>query len=108
MGEGGGGVWEVGLFCEWSWVGELELESGGRVTYRWHSCCISGALDEVGDFGSAGVDSGEGEDIEEEDAAVVEEVAEGFLNEFVVSVGEEGDLFDGIDAVDVGEDEQHG
>ena len=67
-----------------------------------------GAVDEVGDFSRAGVDSGEGEDIEEEDAAVVEEVAEGFLNEFVVCVGEEGDLFDGIDAVDVREDEQHG
>ena len=64
-----------------------------------------GVLDEVGDFGSAGVDGGEGEDVEEEDAAVVEEVAERFLDEFVVCVGEEGDLFDGVDAVDVGEDE---
>ncbi len=67
-----------------------------------------GAFDEVGDFCCAGVDSGEGEDVEEEDAAVVEEVAEGFLDEFVVGVGEEGDLFDGVDAVDVGEDEEHG
>lgn len=66
------------------------------------------AVDEMGDFSCAGVDGGEGEDVEEEDAAVVEEVTEGFLHEFVVCVGEEGDLFDGVDAVDVGEDEQHG
>ena len=67
-----------------------------------------GALDEMGDFGCAGVDGGEGEDIEEEDAAVVEEVAEGFFDEFVVGVGKEGDLFDGVDAIDVREDEEHG
>ncbi len=67
-----------------------------------------GALDELGDFRCASVDGGEGEDVEEEDAAVVEEVAEGFFDEFVVGVGEEGDLLDGVDAVDVGEDEEHG
>ena len=88
-GGGGGGVW-----------GEDDVS----VAFLLHF----GAVDEVGDFGSAGVDGGEGEDVEEEDAAVVEEVAEGFLDEFVVCVGEEGDLFDGVDAVDVGEDEEHG
>lgn len=67
-----------------------------------------GAVDEVGYVGCTGVDGGEGEDIEEENAAVVEEVAEGFLNESVVRVGEKGNLFDGIDAIDVREDEQHG
>ena len=67
-----------------------------------------GAVDEMGDFGCAGVDGGEGEDIEEKDAAVVEEVAEGFLDEFIIGVGEEGDLFDGVDAIDVREDEEHG
>lgn len=67
-----------------------------------------GAVDEVGNLGCAGVDGGEGEDIEEENAAVVEEVAEGFLDEFVVGVGEEGYLFNGVDAIDVREDEEHG
>ena len=105
---GGGGWGEVG--CGFGGV------SGGRggggfggkgdvsVAFLLHF----GTVDEVGYFGCAGVDGGEGEDVEEEDAAVVEEVAEGFLNEFVVRVGEEGDLFDGVDAVDVREDEQHG
>lgn len=67
-----------------------------------------GAVDEVGDFGCAGIYGGEGEDIKKEYAAVVEEVAEGFLDELVVGVGEKGDLLDGVDAIDVREDEEHG
>ena len=67
-----------------------------------------GAIDEMGNFCCAGIDGREGEDIEQEDAAVVEEVAEGLFDEFVVGVGKEGDLFDGVDAIDVREDKEHG
>lgn len=65
-------------------------------------------FDQVGQLGGRGVDGGEAEDVEEEDAVVVEQVRDGFAHEFVVGVGEEGDLAHAVDAVDVRQDEQHG
>ena len=66
----------------------------------------------VGDEGRhlrrGGVYAAELEDVEDEDAAVVEEVGDGGADELVVRVGEQGDLLDAVEAVDVGEDEQHG
>ena len=67
-----------------------------------------GAADEVGQLGRRGVDGREAEDVEQEDAAIIEEVRERLADELVVGVGREGDLSHAIDAIDVREDEQHG
>ena len=53
------------------------------------------------------VNGPEREDVEEDAAAVVEEVADGFADEFEVCVGELGDAVDAVYAVDVGEDAGH-
>ena len=45
------------------------------------------ALEKGADFGGGGVDGAEGEDVEEEDAVVVEKVPECFFHEAVVRVG---------------------
>lgn len=84
------------------------------VEIRWQGD-VAGAFglhffvfDQVGQLGGRGVDGGEAEDVEEEDAVVVEQVRDGFAHELVVGVGEEGDLAHAVDAVDVRQDEQHG
>lgn len=67
-----------------------------------------GILDESGQLGRGGVDGGEGEDVEQDDAAVVEEVGDGLAHEAVVGVGAQGDLAHAVEAVDVRQDQQHG
>lgn len=58
----------------------------------------------MGESGGAGVDGAEAEDVEQGRAAVVEQLADCFADELQVRVGEEGDPFHRVDAVDVGED----
>ena len=66
------------------------------------------ALDEGGHLGRRGVDGAEAEDVEQEHAAVVEEVADGLADELRVRVGPQRDLPDAVDAVDPGQQAQHG
>lgn len=54
------------------------------------------------------VDGPEAEDVEQEHAAVVEQVPDGLADELEVGVGEQRDLLDAVDAVDPGEQAQHG
>lgn len=67
-----------------------------------------GIRDEGGDLGRAGVDGGEAEDVEEQQAGVVEEVAEGGAGEVGVCVGAGGDGADAVDAVNVREEGEQG
>ena len=53
------------------------------------------------------VDGGEGEDVQQEEAVVVEEVADAFSREGGVGVGEGGDARGGVYAVEVGRDALH-
>ncbi|KAH8724377.1 hypothetical protein GQ44DRAFT_773012 [Phaeosphaeriaceae sp. PMI808] len=64
--------------------------------------------DQGGELGGGRIDVVEAEDVEQEDAAVVEEVFDGFLGQFQVSVSEGGDVGDGADAVDLGHNTLHG
>lgn len=64
--------------------------------------------DEAADFGGGRVDGGEAEDVEEDEAAVVDEVLDCFAGEGEVGVGEVGDAGDAVDAVDEGEDAGEG
>lgn len=64
-------------------------------------------LHEGGHLGRGGVDGGEAEDVQQEDAAVVEEVGDGLAHELVVGVGAQGDLAHAVEAVDVRQDQQH-
>ena len=54
------------------------------------------------------VDGPEAEDVEQEHAAVVEQMPDGLAHELEVGVGEQGDLPDAVDAVDVGQHAPHG
>ena len=65
-------------------------------------------MDEGGHVGGGRVDGGEGEDVEQHDAAVVEQMGDGLAHEPVVGVGAQGDLAHAVEAVDVGQDQQHG
>lgn len=67
-----------------------------------------GVGDEAADFGSGGVDGAEGEDVEEDEAAVVDEMLDGFAGQREVGVGELGDVRDAVYAVDVGENAGEG
>lgn len=65
------------------------------------------ALHEAGQLGRGRVDGAEAEDVQQEDAVVVEQVADRLAHQLVVGVGGQGDLRHAVDAVDVREDEQH-
>lgn len=60
------------------------------------------------ELGRHGVDVVEAENVQEQDAAVVEEVLDAFLGELEVSVGQGGDALDAVDPVDERNDAQHG
>lgn len=64
--------------------------------------------DHVRKLGRHGVDVVEAEDVQQQDAAVVQEVLDAFLGEFDVGVGQRGDAFDAVDSVDERDDAQHG
>ena len=54
------------------------------------------------------VNGPEAEDVEQQHAAVVEQVPDGLAHELEVGVGAQGDLADAVDAVEPGQDAQHG
>lgn len=54
------------------------------------------------------IDGAEAEDIQQEHAAVVKQMPDRFPHELEVGVGEQRNLLDAVDAVDPGEDVQHG
>lgn len=60
------------------------------------------------EFRGGSVDGSEGEDVEEEETAVVEEVFDTFFGEAEVCIGEDGDVFDRTNAVDMRDDLLHG
>lgn len=75
-------------------VGALELQLG--------------AFDEGGQLGRGRVDGAEAEDVEDENAVVVEQVAQRLAHQGVVGIGRQSDLGHAVDAVNVREDEQEG
>lgn len=102
-GVGGGGEGAGGAGA----AGERRSEGGVDVASAF---ALHGRVGDDGaaEFGGGGVDGGEGEDVEEEEGVVVEEVFDAAFGEGVVGVGEVGDLLHRADAVDVGEDALHG
>lgn len=88
---------------------------GGVVVVRVGDRDVAGAfvlqlraLHEAGQLGRGRVDGAEAEDVQQEDAVVVEQVADRLAHQLIVGVGGQGDLRHAVDAVDVREDEQHG
>ena len=63
---------------------------------------------EPGHFGRGRVAGAEVENVEQDDAAVVEEMLDGVADEPVVGVGPEGNLPDAVETVNVRQDEEHG
>lgn len=53
------------------------------------------------------IDGAEAENVQQEHAAVVEEMADGLSHELQVRIGQEGNLLDAVDAVDPRQDAQH-
>ena len=66
------------------------------------------ALNKGGHFGRWRVDGAKAKDVKQEDAAVVEQVADRLAHKLKVGVGKQRNLLNAVNAVNPGEDAQHG